>query len=673
MFEWFRAKRYGEDDFKALLDLVPSDGRLNIAEAAKKLDITKRCVVILAGELSKKNLLKIKHHIVRRPDLVATSLLVGRREREFLMKQIVSKEGVFKRVITPADELFMMVQAKEEISTKDAGMILNVDEKVIERWAKNMQDLVSVVYPINVVAKPIIKIEKEGKKRKEPLKPSMVKGKLLESYEIISDKVPARVKLVSSAEESLPLYLMELPETGEATLAILNYITRILTDGIQVQAEDISDPKRMLELRDRFFYDAMEIVREEMPTLSAEDIGILSGIVLHKAYGLGDVELLMADDWLEEVCINTSHFPLTVYHKKYGWMKTNILLDNEKAVYNYAAQIGRKIDRNITSRDPLMDAHLLGGDRVCASLFPISSFGNTITIRKFARRPWTVTHFMSPEYYAFSKEICAFLWLCFQYELNVVIGGGTASGKTSMLNCLCSLIQPTQRIVSVEDTRELNLPKYLHLNWIPLTKREPNPERQGEISMLDLIIASLRMRPDRIIVGEIRRREEAEVLFEAMHTGHSVYSTMHADTARNLKRRLLEPPIGVPSAEIEALHLIVIQHRDRTTGKRKTFEVAEIIPGTEGKEFDLNYLFRWNPRTREFAKINESKRIYNDLNLHTGMSKDEIEGDLREKEMVLEWMLGEGMYDIDEVADVMDRYYKDHDSLLNEIRSVRGG
>jgi flagellar protein FlaI len=669
------------EDLKALVNLIPSEGSVKLGVVARRLKYGKKHAETLVKELRKERLIRIKHHFLRDSELMATPLLIEHREVEKLKKQVImsKKENTFKKIVTPVDYLYEIVRDKKEITTHEVGAILNIPEKVVERWAKTLSKLVSVEYPINVLSKPIIKIKKSGKSenkeagKEKPHFPSaeVLKGgrvKLLESYEINADKVPALVKLLSSNDEPMPLYMVELPEIGDATIELLKSVIERLTDKIEIQAEDITDPKRMVALKDRFFSDARKLLKEEIP-LSNEAVDILAGVILHNAYGLGDVEILMSDDFLEEVCVNTSHVPLTVYHKKYGWMKTNLLLDNEKAIYNYAAQIGRKVERNITNLDPIMDAHLLSGDRVCASLFPISSFGNTITIRKFSRSPWTITHFISPERFTFSKEICAFLWLCFQYELNIIVSGGTASGKTSVLNCLCSLIQPTHRVVSIEDTREINLPRYLYWNWIPLTTREKNPEGKGEVSMLDLIVTSLRMRPDRIIVGEIRRKREAEVLFEAMHTGHSVYSTLHADTARNLKRRLLEPPIELPPAEIEALHLIVIQHRDRTTGTRKTFEVAEIIPGAEGKEFDLNYLFRWNSRTQEFAKINESIRVYDELNLHAGMSKDEIEKDLKEKESVLQWMLDNKIYDINAVGDVMDRYYKNPKSLLREIRN----
>jgi flagellar protein FlaI len=181
------------------------------------------------------------------------------------------------------------------------------------------------------------------------------------------------------------------------------------------------------------------------------------------------------------------------------------------------------------------------------------------------------------------------------------------------------------------------------------------------------MIASLRMRPDRIIVGEIRRRAQAETLFEAMHTGHSVYATMHADTAQQVKRRLIEPPIQIPKAELEALQLVLIQYRDRRKGIRRTLELAEVLTGAK-EELEFNYLYRWRPRTDTFEKASNSIRVLEDLNLHTGMTPKEIEEDLREKENILQWMLDKKIYDIHQVGSVMRLYYKTPDVLLEAVR-----
>ncbi|MCX6775919.1 MAG: type II/IV secretion system ATPase subunit, partial [Candidatus Micrarchaeota archaeon] len=319
--------------------------------------------------------------------------------------------------------------------------------------------------------------------------------------------------------------------------------------------------------------------------------------------------------------------------------------------------------RELTLLSPILDAHLSTGDRANATLFPISTSGNTITIRRFSRNPWTLVDFIDKKMNTLSEEMAAFLWLCMQYEINMLVVGGTASGKTSTLNTLCALIPPSNRTVTIEDTRELSLPQYLKWNWVPLTTRNPNPEGQGAVRMLDLMVTSLRMRPDRIIVGEIRRRREAEVLFEAMHTGHAVCSTMHADTASQVLRRLTHPPIELPLTELESLQLIVVQYRDRRKEIRRVYEISELVVSPV-EAVVLNSLFKWKPRTDTFEKVNESSRVLEDLNLHTGMSADEIKRDIKDKLKILEWMDASGIRSVDEVGAVIGLYYKSPEVVL---------
>jgi len=259
------------------------------------------------------------------------------------------------------------------------------------------------------------------------------------------------------------------------------------------------------------------------------------------------------------------------------------------------------------------------------------------------------------------------LWLCMQYELNILVAGGTASGKTSILNALMPFIPPNHRIISIEDTRELRLPDFLH--WVPLTTREPNPEGKGEITMLDLLVNSLRMRPDRVVVGEIRRQEEAEVLFEAMHTGHSVYATLHADTAEQVIRRLTNPPINLPEALLESLHLVVVQFRHRRMGIRRTLQVAEVLPGgTMGASgARLEILYRWQPQFDKIIKVRESIRLINEIRMHTGMTDEEMDKDLKEKETVLQWMLDNKIDTVNTVGKVVADYYHDKEKILKIV------
>lgn len=494
-----------------------------------------------------------------------------------------------------------------------------------------------------------------------------MKGKIIDSYTVVADKVPAKVNIWDIEEENVPVYQIRVPEIAKATGAILEDLKDQLAGRVPVDVEEATDPEKIEILKQKFFLDARELIKKALPEQEENKIDIMSGIMLHKMLGLGLVDVLMADNWLEELAINGVKQPISIYHKKHGWCKTTIMLQNEEEVYNLSSQIGRKVGREISSLNPIMDAHLLTGDRVSATLFPISTGGNTITIRRFARNPWTIVHFISPEYKTLSSKIAAFIWQAIHYELNILIAGGTASGKTSVLSAISGLMPPNQRIISIEDTREISLPKQLHWNWVPLTTRNPNPEGQGEVTMLDLMVSSLRMRPDRIIVGEVRRKAQAETMFEAMHTGHSVYATMHADTVDQVKRRLIEPPIELPAAEVESLQLVLVQYRDRRKGIRRTLELAEISSGgSEGIE--TNYLYRWLPRTDTFEKVNDSMRVLEDLNLHTGMTPREINADLKEKEDVLKWMLKNNVKDIDQVGKVVKAYYRNRDLLLNLVR-----
>jgi archaeal flagellar protein FlaI len=248
-----------------------------------------------------------------------------------------------------------------------------------------------------------------------------------------------------------------------------------------------------------------------------------------------------------------------------------------------------------------------------------------------------------------------------QFELSSLIAGGTASGKTSMLNVVANFFPPNQRIISIEDTREIQLPKFLH--WVPMITRLPNPEGKGEISMLDLLVNSLRQRPDRILVGEIRRKAEAEVLFEAIHTGHSVYATVHANDANETVTRLTNQPIQVPKTMLPAISMIIVQYRNRRTGLRKTFQIAEILPNAEA-----NVLMQLDIKSGKLNKANNSKSLLNTIEMFTGLTKSEVGKSLKEKEDVLKWLVKQNINTVDGVGKVMAEYYTQPEDLMTFVR-----
>jgi len=422
---------------------------------------------------------------------------------------------------------------------------------------------------------------------------------------------------------------------------------------------DITSEKRSNIIEDKFKETISLLVGKYFPDVDEETNGFLVSYLVIKALGLGNIELLMGDDKLEEVVVNSSEEPIWVFHKDHGWLKSNVFLTSEDEIKHYSMTIGRRVGRQLTVLEPLLDAQLKEGDRANATIMPISTQGNTITIRKFSRDPWTITKFLRSK--TMSTEAAALIWMAMQFEMSAIISGGTASGKTSTLNCLASFFPPNQRIISIEDTREIRLPKFLH--WVSMNTRMSNAEGKGELTMGDLLVNSLRQRPDRILVGEVRRKQESETLFEAIHTGHSVYATFHANNAQETVDRLTNPPIDVPKLMLPAISLIIVQFRNRRTGKRRTFQIAEIL-----SDSSINVLMQYDNKKDALVKKKASKSLIDNLKLYTGFSDAEIGKNLREKEQVLNYLLKLNIDTVDGVGRVIAEYYTNKENLFKFIK-----
>ncbi len=490
-------------------------------------------------------------------------------------------------------------------------------------------------------------------------------AQIIEEYVIGVDDIPTKIQIIKRPKKNL-LYRVSIEEISAPTKALLAEVRHRLITEISISAAEILNPKAIENLKERFKEHAERVISEVLPSIDNRTKTFLIGRLLHNIIGLGKLEYLLGDGQLEEIVINSSEEPIFVYHKKYGWLETNVIIRSEEQINNFANTIARRIGRQITTLNPLLDAHLITGDRANAVLYPISTKGNTITIRKFARDPWTITDLITNN--TCTPELFALIWTAIQYEMNILIAGGTASGKTTMLNVCMSFMPPNQRVLSIEDTRELTLPKYLY--WCPLTIRQPNPEGKGQVTMLDLLVNSLRMRPDRIIVGEIRRKRQAEVLFEAMHTGHSVYSTVHADSMGETIRRLINPPIDVPPNLLSAINLTLVMFRDRRRGIRRVYQVGEILTGEEQQNIAVrpNIMYRWNPTTDKIIPHSTSLRFFEELGRHTGLTQKEINSDLEARARTIIWVVKNNIRALDDVGKILHEYYLDQDRVFDLAR-----
>ncbi len=486
-----------------------------------------------------------------------------------------------------------------------------------------------------------------------------------QAYSVADGPITASVSIGKAGGEHIQTYYLAVPQWKAGTEAFIEDIKSALLRQITISAQEALNLKVLDELRAKFAKTGSEMVAAALPHLSSSEVDAISWRIVQQMLGLGDIEFLLRDDQIEEICVNSAARPIWVYHRAHGWLPTNLIIPEENQIWNYASSIARGVGRVVNTQSPLLDAYLATGDRVNATLFPISNFGNTITIRKFARKPWTICDYIQTK--TISSETAALLWLAVQYEMNLLVCGGTGAGKTSLLNVLSMFFPQNQRVVSIEQTREITLPS--HLQWVPLVVREATAEGRGSISMLDLMVNSLRMRPDRIIVGEIRRSEEAEVLFEAMHTGHSVYSTLHAETVSEAVRRLSNPPISIPPVMLESLHLVVAMYRDRRNNRRRVLEIGEIVP-TEREGIEQNILFRWRPYSDQLAEADPSVRLMEALKTYTNMDDDDIRVELANRKTVLDWMVKRNVNSVEGVGEVVSAYYDDPAFVLDKVKGA---
>lgn len=559
-----------------------------------------------------------------------------------------------KAYIKKASEHFDIETVKKKLEA--AGW----KKELIEKAIKAVDEEKEKEGTKNVLEEESKKIlESHGKKTEGIISENKDILKVIDTYEFSCNNMPITTKICDKKGEYVQCYEISISSIGATTEMVLEKIREELVRKVNLGMVDITDPKSKTIIEEKFSETIRGLIIKYFPEVDEKTVGFLTSYLIQKSLGMGEIEILNHDKMLEEVVINSADEPVWVYHRKYGWLKTNIYVKDEDKTRHYATMIGRKVGRQITVLTPLLDASLDGGDRVNATLSPISTKGNTLTIRRFSRDPLTITHFIETN--TMPVGAAAMLWLGIQFELSAIIAGGTASGKTSTLNVLGSFFPPNQRIISIEDTRELNLPKYLH--WVPMSTRLPNSEGRGEITMEDLLINSLRMRPDRIIVGEVRRQAEAETFFEAIHTGHSCYATFHANNVEETIKRLTNEPINVPKIMLPAVSMLMVQFRNRRTNMRRTFQIAEILPNS-----DVNVLMQYDSKKDVLTNVNKSKSLMSTLELYTGYSQQEIGKILKEKESILKYLVKQQVKTVDGVGRIMAEYYTDKDNLMKFVR-----
>jgi len=333
--------------------------------------------------------------------------------------------------------------------------------------------------------------------------------------------------------------------------------------------------------------------------VSQREMEALRYLMQRDKVGFGLLAPLLLDPYIEDIsCSGVG--PVFVEHKIFKSVQTTINFETEEELDEFVVWLGEWIKRPVTVRNPIVDAVLPDGSRINIVYgTDVSKRGSNFTIRKFAGTPTSVMELV--EFGTLDYMMASYLSFMLEEGMNMFVVGATASGKTTTMNAITTFIMPDKKIVSIEDTPELQVP---HKNWIRETTRGSSKENTGsEVGMFDLLKAALRQRPDRIIVGEIRG-EEGAIAFQAMQTGHGVISTFHAASVEKLIQRLTGQPINIPKAYVDNLDIVLIQQAVKVPGKglaRRVTSINEIV-GYDSSTESFSYIeaFRWNPANDQF-------------------------------------------------------------------------
>jgi flagellar protein FlaI len=378
----------------------------------------------------------------------------------------------------------------------------------------------------------------------------------------------------------------------------------------------------------------------------------------------GKIDPLMHDNTIEDISSNGYDIPIYLYHKKYTNMPTNVYY-TENELDSYVIRLAQRCGKHISIAEPMVDATMPDGSRIQMTLgTEVTTHGATFTIRKFSEVPITPVDLINWD--TFSVEEMAYLWLSIENNKSLIFAGGTASGKTSSLNAVSLFIPWQAKIVSLEDTRELKLP---HPNWIPgITRDSFTADGRGSIDMYDLLRAALRQRPEYLLVGEVRGKE-ALTLFQAMSTGHTTFSTMHADSVSSAIHRLENPPISVPRSMIQALNIMSIQAQTYVKGKRarrnmKIVEITDIDPTT--RNIRTNDIFAWDALTDKIQRVGESK-VVNEIMIRRGWSASDLRKELMNRQKILEFMVANKITDFNAISTIIHDYQVSPEKVLKNL------
>lgn len=526
-----------------------------------------------------------------------------------------------------------------------AGLIVNAAKRKGSRFSK-----FTISYPSSMFVIPTLdKVRSSGV-----------------TYPVIKPYTYTNVKY-DKTDNSI-IYEVVEPALNDYEKKIMIKVKEGLMQVINVSLEDIKKKDKMIDflemnvqkLIDDYGYDVND--KEYLKMM----------YYIHRDFiGLDEIDPLLADPFIEDIGCDGIGVNVYIVHQKFGSIKTNIIFKDEQRLKDFVTKLAERCDRYISYAEPLLDGSLPDGTRVQASFAQdVTTRGPTFSIRKFKETPFTPVDLIKMN--TLSSEMLAYLWFIVENGANILIAGGVSTGKTSLLNCISLFIPVEAKIVSIEDTRELNLP---HENWIPGVSRMGfTGTGVGEVTMFELLKESFRQNPDYLIVGEIRGKE-AYVMFQGMSSGHPSISTIHAGSVDDLMKRLQTKPISLSPGLLESLDVVIVMvhAKEKSKSARRVKEIVEIEsidPDTGTTR--TNKSFVWVPYQDTF-EYRGSSWVLSKISTEKGIAFDAILKDISRRKKLIDWMFENNIKAMEDIVKYIGIYHKnpdDADKLIAKSKDI---
>lgn len=447
-------------------------------------------------------------------------------------------------------------------------------------------------------------------------------------------------------------YILDELQLDPLERSVYNRILEILLAEIESPKEEIADPRKFFAEEAKKIVDKYRISLGWLPDVSWYKI------IYHAErdlVGCGKIDPLMRDPNIEDISCDGVNRSVYIWHRNYESIETNIEFPTDEELDNIVVKLVHMAGKHVSSAFPIVDASLPGKHRLAVCYRrEVTPFGTAFTIRKFREDPYSMIDLVNIG--TFSEEMAAYFWLCLENRASIMVLGGTAAGKTTALNALACLIKPGSKIITIEETAELNLS---HENWISLIARQSyglGGSTVGEVTLFDLVKATLRHRPDVLIVGEVRG-QEAYVLFQALATGHGGMCTMHAENLDSAVKRLTQKPMEISPAYIPLMNIVLSIQRVHLTKNNEKKAYRRVMNVSEIADYqDYRCTFKWQPTKDSHLPAFDKSVILASISEHLATSKKDLVEEIDRRKNVLHWMRQRNIRSYKDVAAVIAEY-----------------